>query len=441
MFAQISDEPDWTKLKIMHAWGGSDRMGVYREFAEKTGASYRDFSSASRLFGYNTAFSGACDEAIASAPTTDLNLYDMILVDEAQDLPTSFFKIIYRMVKDPRRIVWAYDDLQNLTDVRLPSPKELFGLSNDGSPLVELENKPDQPQEDIVLPRCYRNPPWTLVTAQGLGFGVHRNPMAQIFTDIPIWKRLGYLGMDGPIAFGQAVRIERDPSSVPSFFAQHLSPKETIKAVGFDNTDEQYKAVAAEIKRLLEDEELEHSDFLIILPSVYTSKSEGARILRVLLAVGLQGHIPGVTTSRDSLFIEGSIAITHIFRAKGNEAPVVFLVNADFCESNLAIKKKRNIAFTAITRSRAWTYICGVGAGMQQIKSEIDAISKDGYTLNLLYPTAEEAAVLAASNNEDGNEPDLFEDFEEVREVLRKVKGKRLPKDIMDELASISGGA
>jgi superfamily I DNA and RNA helicase len=51
VFAQISDEPDWTKLKIMHAWGGSDRMGVYREFAEKTGASYRDFSSASRLFG------------------------------------------------------------------------------------------------------------------------------------------------------------------------------------------------------------------------------------------------------------------------------------------------------------------------------------------------------------------------------------------------------
>ena len=129
---------------------------------------------------------------------------------------------------------------------------------------------------------------------------------------------------------------------MPSFFAQHLSPKDTIIALGFDNTDEQYKAVAVEIKRLLEDEELEHSDFLIILPSVYTSKSEGARILRVLLAAGLQGHIPGVTTSRDSLFIEGSIAITHIFRAKGNEAPVVFLVNADFCESPIAIKKKRN---------------------------------------------------------------------------------------------------
>jgi hypothetical protein len=78
---------------------------------------------------------------------------------------------------------------------------------------------------------------------------------------------------------------------------------------------------------------------------------------------------------------------------------------------------------------------------MQQIKSEIDAISNDGYTLNFVYPTAEAAALLAASNNEDENEPDLFEDFEEVREVLRKVKGKRLPKDIMDEFASISGGA
>lgn len=441
VFAQISDEPDWTKLKVMHAWGGSDRMGVYREFAEKTGVSYRDFSSASRLFGYDTAFSGACDEAIAASPAADLDLYDMVLVDEAQDLPTSFFKIVYRMVKDPRRIVWAYDDLQNLTDVRLPSPKELFGLAHDGAPLVELENRPDQPQEDIVLPRCYRNPPWTLVTAQGLGFGIHRTPMAQMFTDIPIWKRLGYRGVDGPIAFSQEVRIEREPSSVPAFFAQHLTPQETMVSARFSTAEEQYKTVADEIKRLIDAEELEHSDILIILPNVYTSKSEGGKILRALLAAGLQGHIPGVTSSRDSLFVEGSIAITHIFRAKGNEAPVVFLVNADYCESQISIKKRRNIAFTAVTRSRAWTYICGVGAGMDQIASEVSAIAKDEYTLRFVYPTAEEAAALAASNNEDDSDPDLFEDFEEVPEVLRKVKGKRLPKDIMEELASISGGA
>lgn len=440
VFAQISDEPDWTKLKVMHAWGGSDRMGVYREFSEKTGVPYRDFSSASRMFGYDTAFSGACDEAIAAAPPNDLDLYDMILVDEAQDLPTSFFKIIYRMVKDPRRIVWAYDDLQNLTDVRLPSPKELFGLAQDGTPLVELENKPDQPQEDIVLPRCYRNPPWTLITAQGLGFGIHRKPMAQIFTDIPIWKRLGYRGVDGPIAFSEEVRIDRDPSSIPAFFAQHLTPQDTIVPGRFANAEEQYKAVAQEIRRLIDVEELEHSDILIILPNVYTSKSEGGKILRALLANGLQGHIPGVTSSRDSLFLDGSIAITHIFRAKGNEAPVVFLVNSDYCESQSSIKKRRNIAFTAVTRSRAWTYIFGVGSGMDQIGEEVNAIARDGFNLRFMYPTAEEAAALAASNNEDDSDPDLFEDFEEVREVLRKVKGKRLPKDILDELASISGG-
>ncbi len=73
---------------------------------------------------------------------------------------------------------------KNLGDAHLPSPKELFGTDLKGKALVELSNQHDKPQQDIVLPRCYRNPPWTLVTAHGLGFGIHRNPMAQIFTDL-----------------------------------------------------------------------------------------------------------------------------------------------------------------------------------------------------------------------------------------------------------------
>jgi superfamily I DNA and RNA helicase len=145
----------------MHAWGGSDRKGVYLDATAKIGCQYRDFATAARLFGYDTAFEGACKEALTALGSQELGLYDMMLIDEAQDLPASFFRLVYRMMKDPRRIVWAYDDLQNLGDFYMPSEVELFGLDERQRPLVTLCNQIDQPQQDIVLPRCYRNPPWT----------------------------------------------------------------------------------------------------------------------------------------------------------------------------------------------------------------------------------------------------------------------------------------
>lgn len=443
VFAQISEEPDWGKLHIMHAWGGSDRTGVYKEYIGQTSHPYKDFGTAARVFGYEDAFKGVCDEALNGTPDDELGLYDMMLVDEAQDLPSSFFKLAYRMVKKPKRIVWAYDDLQNLSDVQLPSAKDLFGLKPDGQPKVVLKNNPDRPLEDIVLSRCYRNPPWTLLSAHGMGFGVHREPMAQMFTDPTIWKRLGYTSTQNQIEFDKDVQIERTPDSIPSFFSELLTPEKTLIWQKFENSQAQFDWVAHTIKKLITTDELEHSDILLVLPNVRHSKSAAAMLLQTLLREGINGHIPGLTTSRDEIFREKSIAITHIYRAKGNEAPVVFVLNSEFCESPIGIKQRRNILFTAMTRSRAWTYILGVGDGMNQLGSELEKIKQDSFSLNFHYPTREVAAQLAVSTDslyEDG----LIEEFDDLREALKKAKQngnwKKIPMDLREELASFSVG-
>jgi len=441
VYAQINEEPDWSKIKIMHAWGGSERSGVYREFTSLIGAPYRDFATAARLYGYETAFKGACDEAISYLQSRELEAYDMMLIDEAQDLPTSFFRIVHAMVKNPKRIVWAYDDLQNLGDAHLPSPKELFGTDAKGRPLVELSNQNDKPQQDIVLPRCYRNPPWTLVTAHGLGFGIHRDPMAQIFTDPKVWDRLGYSNEGGAIEFSSAVNIARKQESVPSFFHDYLTPEDTLTVAKFDGGESQYRWIAGEIKKLVSEGEMEFSDILIILPNVKTSKSEGSRLYQVLASEGIKAHIPGQTSSRDEVFREGSIAITHIHRAKGNEAPVVFVVNAGFCEGDYALKKRRNILFTAITRSRAWTYITGSGSGMDVIAAEVEKIRQDGYALKFVYPAKEQAEALAVTSDSIEGE-DLVAAFDDLREALKRVRDEQLPLpiDLQEELAALSGG-
>ena len=54
------------------------------------------------------------------------------------------------------------------------------------------------------------------------------------------------------------------------------------------------------------------------------------------------------------------------------------------------IRKHRNELFTAITRSKMWVRITGVGDNISILESEIQKIKDNDYTLNFEYPTEEE---------------------------------------------------
>lgn len=441
VYSQINDEPDWSKLQIMHSWGDGSRTGIYSLATQKIGVPYRDFGSAARTWSYSRAFSGACQELLDNLGEKNIELFDMILIDEAQDLPVSFFRLAYKLSKSPKRIVWAYDDLQNLGDVQMPSAEELFGVNDRGEPHVTLANRPNYPQEDIVLPRCYRTPPQSLVAAHGLGFGIYRDSIIQMFPKPQIWKRLGYKVKAGELDFNKEVELVRDPESVPEFFERLLNPNEVIQFKTFESNIEQYEWVAFEIKRLIEAEDLQCSDFLIIIPDTYKNKSISARILIALQKQGLSGRVPGVNSSRDSLFTEDMISITHIHRAKGNEAPVVFVIDSEYCNEGRDLKQKRNILFTAITRSRAWTYVCGTSEAFNAIVTEYKEIKDNNYSLKFTYPTKEAIPLLSSAVDSQGYLGDGHDSFAKVRDVLAEVKDidwEQLPLDIREVIQSIA---
>src|SRR5262249_51434743 len=136
-FEHINDEPDWTKLRVLHAWGSSDRDGVYTEIASGAGLVRRDFNYGQAMFGRDDAFSGVCAEILsATANMKVVPIYDAVLIDEAQDLPPSFFQLVYRFTHAPKRIVWAYDELQKLSESGMPSTDELFGKDESHRPRV-----------------------------------------------------------------------------------------------------------------------------------------------------------------------------------------------------------------------------------------------------------------------------------------------------------------
>jgi superfamily I DNA and RNA helicase len=138
---QTGTEPDWSKLRVMHAWGGVDRDGVYTEMAAVSGVTPRNYIYGKTSYGSRGAFAGVCRELLATASQRELApIFDAVLIDEAQDLPEPFFHLIYRFTRAPKRIVWAYDELQNLSEASVPPLEDLFGRDKSGNPRVKPES-------------------------------------------------------------------------------------------------------------------------------------------------------------------------------------------------------------------------------------------------------------------------------------------------------------
>lgn len=173
-----------------------------------------------------------------------------------------------------------------------------------------------------------------------------------------------------------------------------LQSEDAVLLASFADGPTQDAWVAEQIEKNLTEDELEHDDILIVLPDSYRAKSRAPRLMRELNRRDIPGHLVGVNTSADEIFQRGSVAIAHIFRAKGNEAPMVYAVDSHYAAADFNAVTRRNKLFTAITRSRAWVRITGWGDGMQVIQDEVNAVSQRGFKLEFTIPTARQLAQL-----------------------------------------------
>lgn len=397
---QTSDEPDWDNIHIIHAWGapgGGERNGMYYTFCGVHNIEYFDYISARNQFGPADPFGEVCNKALKEA-THMKPLYDAILVDEAQDFSPAYLRLCYEMLREPKRLVYAYDELQNLRLQSLPSPEQIFGSDENGVPKVKFRPFEDgQPEQDIILKKCYRNSRPALVTAHALGFGIYRKAdsekesgLVQMFDQSALWEEIGYNVVDGSLEDGKHVVLERTRKSSPEFLEKHSDIDDLIGFKSFKSKEEQDQWVANEIQTNLEQDELRPDDIIVINPNPLTTKTNVASIRSLLYQKGIQSHTAGVDTTPD-IFFDGdnaSVAFTGIYRAKGNEAAMVYIVNSESCfESSFDLAKIRNRLFTAITRSKAWVRVLGVGSQMDGLITEYESTKNHMFTLDFIYPT------------------------------------------------------
>jgi superfamily I DNA and RNA helicase len=406
-------QPDWKKLRILGAWGthgGEERDGIYHAFCREHEIEYHDFGAAKDLYGIDKAFAGVCERALEQRRGKHA-LYDAILIDEGQDFPPAFLRLCYEALGDVKRLVYAYDELQSLSSESLPSPEEIFGRNADCTPKVRFDPQDElASRQDIILNRCYRNSRPVLVTAHALGFGIYRTPpeegstgLVQMFEQSRLWEEFGYRMRDGDLRSGMQVTLYRPEGASPAFLENHSAPDDLIQFIQLNDVDEQTEWVSQAIRHNLLHEQLRHDDIVVIHPDPTSTGTGVGPIRHRLMEMGIQAHTTGPGIDPDVFFENGfdSVAFTGISRAKGSEAGLVYIINAQDCNSsawNLAVARSR--LFTAITRSKAWVRVLGYGPGMQGLIDEFERVKQNGFELSFMYPTRQQREKLEISHRD-----------------------------------------
>lgn len=288
-----------------------------------------------------------------------------------------------------------------------------------------------------------------LTLAHAVGLGIYRDGgLVQHFDDPQLWTDVGYEVTAGELIRGKDVTLRRRSDSYPPYFDEHFDRKDAITLECFENPAEQAEWVAASIHRNLDDDELEIDDILIILPEALTAKSDARVVMEALRRKGLRSHLVGVTSSQDEVFSRDSVAITGIYRAKGNEAPIVYVLNCDYAITSFEKLRARNALFTAITRSKAWVRLTGCGVAMKKFQAEFEAVKKRDYVLEYQIPTDADLEHMRKIHRDlSRTEIQKIKKGQDALRALLKglelgrVDLESLPKDIRDGLRRIQGGS
>jgi superfamily I DNA and RNA helicase len=449
---QTGAEPDWDMIDIVNSWGGpgsKENDGIYHKYCAANSIDYLDFNSAKLKYNNDSMFGDVCKEAVQATIKGSAEIYDVILVDEAQDFPSDFLRLCYLFLKPPKRLVYAYDELQSLNGLSVLPPDELFGINEKGNPRVTLANDdPTLPKQDIILEKCYRNSRPLLATAHSLGFGLKREKgLVQFFDNDSLWEDVGYKLTKGNLDGGNEVTLTRTPDTSPRFLEDHTPIGELIDFKEFASQRDMDEFLCSEIERNIGQDELCPEDIVVINPDPLSTQKKVGYARDKLLHAGINSVIAGVTTSRDVFSQSGSVTFTGIYRAKGNEAGMVYIINAQDCFDSWTqnqVALVRNRLFTAITRSKAWVRVYGYGPHMSNLISEWSKLVSDDFALRFTYPTPAEKTKLKLINRdmtvqERTKHIRLTRNLEEIVNALKngELQPDLLPQEIKDYLGGI----
>ena len=123
---------------------------------------------------------------------------------------------------------------------------------------------------------------------------------------------------------------------------------------------------------------------------------------------------------------------------------MVYIVGSEYCFGGHELIKKRNTLFTAITRSKAWVRVVGIGEEMQNLENEFNRIKKEKFRLKFDYPTEKEMEKLNVLHRDlsEAEKKAISESEKEAVNLIKKLRNQEvhiedLSKETIDELRNL----
>ena len=380
---KIGYEADKSNLQILHAWGSKQQPGFYSTVCKAVAYSPLPvpFTTSRKP---NEALAEACLELLENR--TIPQLFDAILIDEAQDLIANnwknnnkqpFYWLVYQSLRpvnpispEQRRLVWAYDELQNLDSLRIPEPVEMFGEEL-GHLVTGQYNQ--QINKTEILSCCYRSPKRVIFVAHAIAMGLLRKK--GIITgsiDPQEWLALGYKTV-GNWQQDAEVKLVRERHNSPNIINELWSGN-TVTFNSFSSRQQELTFLAKNIKENLNYDSLQpdREILIIVLGAYYDTPPLIKQIATFLINQNINIYLPAQKTfncgntpteqrNYNQFWYPGAVTISTIYRAKGQEADMVYLVGLDNIARNESNIYLRNQLLVALTRTRAWVNVSGIG--------------------------------------------------------------------------------
>ena len=441
---EASKAPDWDRLLVLHAWGGRKKEGLYSFLCSQYGLSPKTLYEARNMSDpYQYIFS----DFLSKKKDEIQPIFDMVLIDEAQDFPPAFFETIYYITKEPKRIIWAYDEFQSLNELKISDPETLFGTDKDGNPNMSNDSIKGQYEDgidkDYMLPNSYRNPRKVLLCAHGLGFGLYSERAKVPMQDKFSWEARGYEIIQprdkNKFEENDHIVVERpekySKNILEKLVDEHskFSSNDIIKFKNFDTIKQELDSVINTIRYLINNDKIEPEEIVVISLDKSSANSHFNYIRTNLNSYGVLCITPGFVESSDLFKEKGRVTLTTAFRAKGNEANIVFVINSQKAISDSTLRQ-RNALFVSITRSRGWCYITGNGPDAVKLKKEIDAIDNDYPKFEFDFPSESDYTrrlqIISESDKSLSNKEKTIDDIlsEDVTLALLIEKAKGDPE-------------
>ncbi|MCQ8228692.1 DEAD/DEAH box helicase [Pantoea trifolii] len=420
-YRQFDDlDPDFeNSIDILHAWGGGNTPGVYYNACLNNSANYLNFAEANRI-SPKDPFSYACKSLLEKSEI--IKQYDYVFVDEAQDFDSPFLQLCLKLAIEDK-MVFGLDVFQNIFQTTAPSIEDILG---EGKSL----------SLDKFLNSCYRTPCATLVCAHAIGLGIYRTPVQAIKTTED-WKNLGYQ-VEGQHAerfrSGEVISVLRTEETSPTLY--HADKDKIIITQALENIIDECSWVANRINNDIKSEGLNASDILIICADDKHYKNYYNQISYFLSQNEIDVNNVNADKFNISDFsIDNKVTYSTIHKAKGNEGYSVYIIGSESLYNNPNVKN-RNLLFTAMTRTKGWLTMTGIGVVALELFDEIQDAKNNVPHLKLTYPSGEllnkiEVDLQRFENNE---EPDDFKKVLEahgidaLKAMIREHEAKRTKK-------------